>query len=249
MAIQSIIAWTNSTFNPWMGCMKVSAGCKNCYAETLTKNRMGLDLWGPDSKRQRTTKSYWRQPFKWAKEARLAGERRRVFCGSLCDIFESHPTADAIRPEVWEIIRQTPELDWQLLTKRPENIEARLPSDWPMANVWLGTSIEDRKSCARRDILVKIPAVVHFISAEPLIEDIAGTLDLQDIEWILVGGESGPGFRPMEKRWALNIEESCKKSGTAFFFKQSAAYRTEMGTELDGRIARSYPQPQFNILA
>jgi len=244
----SIIAWTNNTFNPWMGCQKVSAGCKNCYAETLTKNRMGLDLWGPGSKRQVTSDSYWRQPFSWAKEARLAGERRRVFCGSLCDIFEDHPTADQTRPRVWEIIKATPELDWQLLTKRPENIASRLPAGWPLRNVWLGTSIEDKKACARRDELVKIPAVVHFLSLEPLLEDIAGTLNLDDIEWALIGGESGPGFRSMDHQWARNLRIACEKNGTAFFFKQSSAFRTEMGILLDGEVVRNYPTPQFQIL-
>jgi protein gp37 len=248
MAENSIIAWTNNTFNPWMGCVKVSAGCKNCYAETLTKNRMGLNLWGPGTERKVTTDAYWRQPFSWAREARKAGERRRVFCGSLCDVFEDHPTADEKRPELWEIIKATPELDWQLLTKRPENIAARLPKEWPLPNVWLGTSIEDKKACARRDILVTVPAVVHFLSLEPLLEDIAPALNLEDIEWALIGGESGPGFRPMDPQWARNLQESCKKSGTAFFFKQSAAFRTEMGIELDGQIARDYPKPKFQIL-
>lgn len=250
MAEKSNIAWTHATFNPWMGCMKVSPGCKNCYAETLTKNRMGLSVWGPPetTARQRTRGEYWRQPLKWDSEAYQAQERRRVFCGSLCDVFENHELADHVRPDLWELIQSTHHLDWLLLTKRPENIPSRLPHNWPLSNVWLGTSIEDRDRCWRRDLLVQIPAVVHFISAEPLLEDISEDLNLHDIEWLIAGGESGPGYRPMDHDWARNLQKVCKHAGTAFFFKQSSAPRTEMGIELDGEIRRAYPKPQFQIL-
>jgi protein gp37 len=245
MAENSLIAWTTHTWNPWVGCVRVSPGCQHCYAETLVKNRMGKpQLWGPKQTATRQVKKDWSEPRRWAKKATQAGERHRVFCGSLMDFFEDHPIADATRPRVWEEIRNTPELDWLLLTKRPENIPDRLPSGWPFANVWLGTSIEDIKRCDRAQELVKTPAAVHFISAEPLLEDISEDLNLSDIEWLIIGGESGPGWRPMKHEWARNLIAKCRQHNVAPFFKQSAAPRTEMGIEIGGFIIREYPTPK-----
>jgi protein gp37 len=247
MGDNTIIAWTNYTFNPWIGCMEVSPECENCYARVLVSGKMGMrGHWGPATTASRhvTSDSYWRQPFRWAKEATACKERRRVFSGSLCDVFEAHPVADATRPRLWKVIRETPNLDWLLLTKRPLNIADRLPPDWPYRNVWLGTSIGMRQYAFRAQQITRIPAVVHFISAEPLLEDVAPVLDLSDIEWLIVGGESGPGYRPMDVRWARNLKAKCDAAGTAYFYKQSAAPRTEMGIELDGKIVRHYPKPQ-----
>lgn len=247
MAEKSIIAWTNNTFNPWMGCTKVSDGCKNCYAETLTKNRMGLSLWGKNGTRQVTSAANWKKPLQWNKEAEKNGERTRVFCASLCDVFEDHPVANATRPKLWELIRKCTWLDWQLLTKRPERIEANLPADWNKTSfngwphVWLGTSIEDMRVAHRADILRKIPATVRFISYEPALGPL-NDLDLTGLDWVLYGGESGSGYRAEDKQWARDMKAKCEAIGTcAFFHKQSAAYRTEIGIELDGEIVRNYP--------
>lgn len=251
MSEQTIIAWTDHTFNPWMGCEKVSAGCKNCYAATLTKNRMGLDLWGPPATTERqVTKAPWQNVVKWNRDAERSGERKRVFCASLCDVFEDHPTANATRPRLWNLIRQCEALDWQILTKRPERIVDNLPEDWGTEgwpHVWLGTSVEDMRVSHRVDILRDIPAVVRFISYEPAIGPL-DDLDITGIDWIIYGGESGPGHRPENKDWARVMHAKCSENGTAFFHKQSAGWRTELGIELDGRIVREYPTPRVPAL-
>jgi protein gp37 len=247
----SKIAWTNMTFNPWLGCVEVSPECDNCYARTLVVGRMGKKLWGKASETDRlvTSESYWQQPYKWMREAKKNGERQRVFCGSLCDWAEDHPTAIATLPRLWELIRHTKDwLDWLLLTKRALNIRKRLPEDWGKGypNVWLGVSIGQRQFLWRRDALVKVPAVVHFLSIEPLLEDIAEDLDLNGIQWAIIGGESGPGWRPMEHEWAHKIVAKCRQYKVAPFFKQSAAPRTEMGIELGGQIIREYPVTPYS---
>lgn len=245
MADKTIIAWTDHTFNPWMGCTKVSAGCDNCYAETLTKNRMGLKLWGPQSERQ-VTKSPWANVKKWQRDAAAAGEIRRVFCASLCDVFEDHPTANATRPRLWSMIRECPDLHFQVLTKRPHNFRRFLPDDWGdegWHNVWLGVSCEDMRVAKRVDILRKTPGVVRFISYEPALGPL-NDLNIDGIDWVIYGGESGSGYRPEDKQWARDMRDKCNSSGAAFFHKQSAAYRTEIGITLDGQIIRDYPVPR-----
>lgn len=248
---KTIIAWTDHTFNPWMGCVKVSDGCKNCYAEDLTKNRMGLALWGSNGTRQVTSPGNWKKPIVWNNAARAAGRTERVFCASLCDVFEDHPTANAARPRLWNLIRDTPNLEWQLLTKRPENIARFLPprswgvGGWP--NVWLGTSIEDNRVAHRAAELVKIPAVVHFVSYEPALGPL-DDLDLTHIDWVIYGGESGARHRDEDKQWARAMRDRCSRSGVAFFHKQSAHRFTERGIELDGEIIRQYPSPAARLL-
>jgi protein gp37 len=238
-----------------MGCEKVSDGCKNCYALTLTKNRMGLDLWGKQSPRQ-VTKAPWKNVLTWNRAAPRnvgvlgKGQPDLVFCASLCDVFEDHPTANATRPAVWDVIRKCQNLHFQVLTKRPERIVDNLPKDWGSGwpNVWLGTSIEDMRVAGRADHLREIPAVVRFISYEPALGPL-DDLDLTDIDWVIYGGESGPGFRPENKDWARTMHRKCSDNGTAFFHKQSAGYRTELGIELDGKIVRQFPTPRGSILA
>lgn len=244
MADKTIIAWTDHTFNPWMGCEKVSDGCKNCYALTLTKNRMGLDLWGGHSPRQ-VTKAPWQNVLKWNRDAGRDGVIRRCFTASLCDVFEDHPTANATRPLVWDIIRQCQHLHFQVLTKRPERIADNLPSDWGLGwdNVWLGTSVEDMRVAKRVDYLRDIPASVRFISYEPALGSL-NDLDITGIDWIIYGGESGPGYRHEDKQWARDMHAKCAANGTAFFHKQSSGYKTELGIELDGKIVREYPTPR-----
>lgn len=240
---KTLISWTDYTFNPWMGCTKISQGCKNCYAALLTKNRMGIDVFGPTKARKRTTDANWRKPIRWNQSAKHDGVVRRVFCASLADVFEDNVQTNAWRPDVWELIRATPWLDWQLLTKRPENIKRMLPSDWGdgWPNVWLGTSIEDNRVAYRGPILTSVPAVVHFVSYEPAIGPL-DQLDLTGIEWLIFGGESGPGHRPMNIQWARDMRERCQSNNVAFFYKQSAAFRTELDPYLDGEIVREWPR-------
>lgn len=244
MGEATAIAWTDRTFNPWMGCHKVSAGCKHCYAETLVTRRDWGDIWGANADRRRTSRANWAKPLRWNREALASGQRLRVFSGSLCDVFEDHPGPNAWRADLFQLIRQTPFLDWQLLTKRPENIARMLPEDWGPGwpQVWLGTSIEDNRVADRALPLISVPSVVHFVSYEPAIGDL-DQLDLTDIEWVIFGGESGPGFRPMNMQWARDMRDRCEAHDprVAFFFKQSAAPRTEMGTTMDGETVREYP--------
>lgn len=173
----------------------------------------------------------------------------RVFCASLCDVFEDHVVANATRPRLWRLIKSTPMLDWQLLTKRPERIAANLPDDWGdgWPNVWLGTSIESNEYCHRADTLRKIPATVHFVSYEPALGPL-DDINLENIQWLIYGGESGPGWRREDKQWARDVRDKCAIAGTAFFHKQSAGYRTELGIELDGEIVRNYPEPLLPVL-
>jgi protein gp37 len=177
--------------------------------------------------------------------AQASGKRENVFTCSWSDFF--HSAADAWRPEAWEIIRACDWLNFQILTKRIERVRECLPSDWGergYPNVWLGVSVENKRFLWRVNQLREIPAQVHFVSGEPLLEDISDDLDLTGIEWFIVGGESGPNFRPMPHDWARRLRDKCHAHipRVAFFFKQSAARWTEMGTTLDGRPWREYPE-------
>lgn len=245
MAAATVIAWTDHTFNLVWGCTKISPGCANCYAETLSKSkRYGtpLDVWGPDKPRRTLGAAYWREPLKWDRQAKIAGERRRVFCGSMFDWCDPHPTVKQELARLWPLISQTPNLDWLLLTKRPEHIGACLPANFPRGfrNVWLGTSIENNDYAGRADMLRRHDATVRFVSYEPALGPL-DRLDLTGLDWVIYGGESGPGYRDHDVQWARDLRTRCDARGVAFFFKQSPAPRTEMGIELDGEIVRAYP--------
>lgn len=230
---RTTIEWTSTTradgtdvpgfsFNPWWGCTKVSDGCKFCYAEALS-NRYGHDVWGPNRPRRVLSDSYWAQPLRWNLEAEATGTRYRVFCASMADVFEEEAPAGQL-DRLWELIRQTPHLDWQLLTKRPQLIAGKLPPDWSQGynNVWLGTSVEDERVLNRIHLLAGIPAKVRFVSLEPLIGPLPN-LPLRGIHWAIVGGESGGGAREMELAWARDIHQQCDQAGVAFFFKQTGS--------------------------
>lgn len=163
MAETSGISWTRSTFNPWMGCQRVSPGCEHCYAETFVTNRMGYNgtrlpqLWGPRGDRKRTRRAYWAQARRWNRAASESGEFWPVFCASLADVFEDRPELVPWRAELFELIDETPCLTWQLLTKRPENIVRMMPGRWVSSpsskipdNVWLGTTAEDQRRYEER---------------------------------------------------------------------------------------------------
>ncbi|MGD9632552.1 MAG: DUF5131 family protein [Pirellulales bacterium] len=253
MAEETLIAWTDHTFNPWMGCTKVSEGCRFCYAESLTKNRMGLSLWGPGAGRQ-VTKSPWNHVKTWNRAAARGepghlgpGKPHLVFTGSLMDWAEDRPDLIEPRRRMFEFIRASTHLHFQMLTKRPENILRFLPDDWGDGydNVWIGTTIEDNRVAHRGDYLRAVPAIVRFVSYEPAIGPL-DQLDLAGIDWVIYGGESGPQRRPEDKQWARDMRDRCwaQDPAVAFFHKQSAGIRTEMGIELDGKIVREFPTPR-----
>ncbi|MCI0722110.1 MAG: phage Gp37/Gp68 family protein [Acidobacteria bacterium] len=243
MADTTAISWTTRTFNPWRGCTKVSPGCDHCYMFTAQRKRQeqtgNFELWNPEIVQRTKT---WGDPLRWQRAAEKAGVIETVFTCSWSDWF--HNKADAWRPEAWDIIRRCPNLHFQILTKRAERMTRHLPPDWGEGypNVWLGVSVESKKYLWRMDYLRRCPARVRFISAEPLLEDLELTPDqVVGIHQVIVGGESGPGYRPMDHEWARRILALCRQQRIAYFFKQSAAPRTEMGTKLDGRTYQEYP--------
>jgi protein gp37 len=239
----SKIEWTDHTFNPWIGCTKVSPGCDHCYAERDMADRLKVVQWGPHGARVRTKPANWAKPMAWNRRhdeffARH-GRRQRVFCASLADVFDNG-VDPAWRADLFALIHQTPNLDWLLLTKRIGNAHqmigealitmtgdtALLPS-WPWPNVWIGASIVNQEE-ADRDIpkLLQVPARVRFLSMEPLL----GPVDLRQahvapvrlprVDWVIVGGESGPAARPIHPDWARDLRDQCAAAGVPFLFKQ-----------------------------
>ena len=223
MARNSKIEWTDHTFNSWWGCTKVSPACDHCYAETWAK-RVGLDVWSAGKPRRFLSEAYWKQPYRWNKEAGQANRRARVFCASMSDVFEWKKELTPWRHRLWKLIEETPHLDWLLLTKRP-HLAARLTpwdNQWPH-NVWLGTTVEIQKWLDKRlPHMEKIPARVRFLSCEPLL----GQINLCDwlgqdvIHWVIAGGESGFKARPSNPDWFLHLRDQCIDYEVPFHFKQ-----------------------------
>ncbi len=265
MAENSKIEWTHHTFNPWIGCQKVGPGCDHCYAEAMMDTRLGRVQWGPHAARSRTSAAYWLKPLAWNAAAKAAGQRHRVFCASLADVFDNHESIeDEWRHDLWHLIHATPHLDWMLLTKRPGNILRYLPNYGDVQpNLWLGCTVVNQAE-ADRDIpkLLAVPAKVRFLSMEPLlgpvtlnylqpgdppveIDALSGTHGVlrphrgtnAKIDLVIVGGESGPGARPMHPDWVRDIRDQCVSAGTAFFFKQWGEFRPPI-TEDDHRAVR-----------
>lgn len=233
MAKNSRIEWTTHTFNPWWGCVKVSPACKHCYAESWAK-RVGQPVWGIRADRRFFGDTHWNEPLRWDREAARSGERARVFCASMADVFEDRRDLDPWRDRLWTLIEATPNLDWLLLTKRPQHVAGTVPWDdrWP-ENVWLGTTVEDQE-CAdeRLPLLAAIPAAVRFISAEPLL----GPVDLREwatsLDWVITGGESGPKARPSSPSWFRDLMNQCMATGIAFHFKQWGDWAPGQGVPL-----------------
>lgn len=254
MSADTKIEWCHATFSPWRGCQRVSPGCEHCYAETLSaRNPSVLGTWGPNGSRVIASESYWRQPLAWDRAAAKAGERRRVFCASLADVFEDREELVPSRHRLFRLIKATPWLDWLLLTKRPEIAHRLLPVEARehgehafFPNVWLGVSVEDQQRADERiPVLLDTPAAVRFLSIEPML----GPVDLGPkmccdgrdcacmgkptdlplicggscdnwIDWVIVGGESGPGARPCDIAWVRSIVAQCRAAGVACFVKQ-----------------------------
>lgn len=252
MGRTTTINWTDATWNPWWGCVRVSPGCKFCYAETLA-HRWGLDVWGPTAERRMMSDDYWKKPVAWDQQARKTGKRVRVFCASMADVFEDRADLEEPRGRLWNLIQHTPNLDWLLLTKRPENIAYLYPAEWPThpidndpapSNVWLMTTTEDQVSFDKRlPHLATIPAVVRGLSVEPML----GPVDLYHfqgrIDWVICGGESGPGARPMSLEWARDLRDQCDRFGIPFWFKQlGSVLARELGAEGKGEALEDIPE-------
>lgn len=246
------VSWCDHSFNPWWGCIRMSPGCEHCYAEAFAK-RVGQAVWGPaqTTPRRLFGPKHWQEPLAWNKAACLAGVRRRVFCASMADVFEDHPDVVQAREQLWATILATRWLNWQLLTKRPENIRRLVPptwlEDWP-AYVWIGTTVEDQQRAEERiPHLLEVPAPIRFLSCEPLLErvDLSAWLRWtwgRLIHWVIIGGESGPHYRPMALEWAERLRMQCEDAGTAVWFKQASGRLPGKGTDALGREYHEFPQ-------
>lgn len=233
MAKNSKIEWTTHTFNPWWGCVKMSPACKFCYAESWSK-RLGQKVWGINAERRFFGEKHWAEPLAWNREAQSSNERPRVFCASMADVFEDRRDLDAERRKLWRLIEQTPALDWLLLTKRPDLVQALTPWDhrWP-ENVWIGTTTEDQEWADERlAALARIPARVRFISAEPLLGPIELGQWAQHINWVITGGESGPNARPSSPSWFRSLLNECMAADIPFHFKQWGDWAPGQGLNL-----------------
>lgn len=284
----SKIQWTHHSFNPWWGCQRVSPGCERCYAESFAK-RVGLKVWGANAERRFFGDKHWNEPRKWNAKAEAAGERHRVFCASMADVFEDRPELAEHRERLWRLIAETPSLDWLLLTKRPENIRRLAPwkamvdevryddrPEWP-ANVWIGTTVEDQKRAEERiPWLIEVPAAVRFLSCEPLLEQVdlenvepyyirdrpdrspyapkiridalrghvKGPDDMLDsrINWVIVGGESGPKARGFNPTWAKHMVTQCQRAKVPVFVKQLGANVVDFAGQLKDRAGGDWDE-------
>jgi len=242
MAENSKIEWCDHTFNPWVGCTKISPACDHCYAENWAKRTGQAALWMGD--RRRTSFDNWHKPLLWNHRAKVAGTRHRVFCASLADVFDNQ-VPEGWRADLWALIADTPSLDWLLLTKRPQNIYKMLPPTWcadGWPNVWLGTTVENQQEADRRiPYLRAIQATVRFLSCEPLLDPIWP--DLTGIHWVIAGGESGGGARVMAPDWARSLREQCAMADVPFFMKQMGGTVKAKMTPIPGNLmAREFPR-------
>lgn len=238
MSKTTSISWCDATANFWTGCFKVSDGCKHCYAEAQSK-RFGKDVWGPAATTPRLRGvAIWKDILKWDAAAKAEGIRRRVFVSSMSDFLENHPMVSDWRTSAMEIIEKLEWLDVLLLTKRPENAPrflSRWYDNFP-PHVWVGTTVENQATELERiHWLLEVPAKIHFVSVEPMLEKI--NLDLrgrnygidyptwsQDIDWVICGGESGPKCRPFNWDWARDLRDQCKSANVAFWMKQGGGF-------------------------
>lgn len=247
MSDGSTIEWTDATWNPVRGCIKISPGCKHCYAETFAERwrgvpghpyEQGFDL--------RLVPEKLDEPMRWRKP-------RRVFVNSMSDLFQQD-VPQAFIARVFETMARAHWHTFQVLTKRADRmreIVAALPPHLAhAANVWLGVSVEDRThGLPRIDVLREIPASIRFLSVEPLLEDV-GALDLAGIHWVIVGGESGPGARPMREEWVVAIRDQCHRARVPFFFKQwGGVQKGKRGRQLCGRTHDEIPRAHLAAFA
>jgi protein gp37 len=234
MADKSHIEWTEATWNPVTGCTKISAGCKNCYAE-----RLALRLQAMGNRRYKNGfhitlhEDVVDLPRSWRTS-------RTIFVNSMSDLFHKDIPLDFIQ-RVFATMRDCPQHTFQILTKRSDRVLAVASKiEWPR-NVWMGVSVEDSRVLSRIDDLRRVPAETRFLSCEPLIGSLAG-IDLTNIHWVIVGGESGPFARPMKIEWVREIFRACRKADVPFFFKQWGGVRKDLtGRKLGGRTYDEMP--------
>lgn len=261
------IHWTSETWNPTTGCSRVSPGCEHCYAEALSL-RYGWSKvpWTAANAGENVILHPDRlgKPLRWKKP-------RLIFVDSMSDLFHDRVSITFIA-QVFAVMAQTPQHTYQVLTKRPERMRLLVGSrqfvedvdgltagllPWPLPNVWLGVSVEDqRRADERVPVLCDTPAAVRFISAEPLLGPVALYTDLGEgeyrwpaLDWVICGGESGPGHRPMNPDWARSLRDQCGAAGIAFFYKQGSGPRPGMNRELDGRMYEEMPVTQQQALS
>ena len=231
----SKIEWTESSWNPITGCTRYSAGCEHCYAETLAKRLKAMG--NPRYKNGFTVtvhRDLFTRPLEWKKP-------RMIFVNAMSDLFHEQIPDDVIL-ELFDIMNKAKWHTFQILTKRADRLRELSPRiEWGY-NIWMGVSVEDKKAIPRCEALKHTGAQTKFISAEPLLESIKD-IDLNGIDWLIVGGESGAGCRPMQKEWVVELRDKARKSETAFFFKQwGGFYHNQAGSELDGKSYKEYPK-------
>lgn len=238
------IEWTEATWNPTTGCTKVSAGCKHCYAETMSFRLKAMGTPGYDNGFEFSLMpERLNQPLKIKKPTRF-------FVNSMSDLFHEEMPYEYL-DKVFEVMKQTPRHEYQILTKREDILADYFKNKKAPKNVWLGVTVENEKSKNRIDVLRNIDATIRFLSLEPLLEDL-GQLDLTNIHWAIVGGESGNKARPMKKEWAINIKNQCFEQNVAFFFKQWGTWGADNvkrskkanGRLLEGAEWNAYPELQ-----
>jgi protein gp37 len=240
MAIGTSIEWTDATWNPVTGCTKISPGCKHCYAERMARRLLAMR-----QPRYRNGFKVTLQPdvlelpLKW----RLP---RTIFVNSMSDLFH-HDVPESYIKKCFDVMQRAPQHTFQVLTKRPERA-AELSGKLPWTpNIWMGTSVENQDYVHRAHMLGEIPAAIRFLSIEPLLGAI-DKLPLEKIHWVIVGGESGPGARPMQEAWVLAIKDACKNANVPFFFKQwGGVQKSRAGRELQGREWNYMPTVRGHI--
>ena len=235
------IEWTDKTWNPITGCTKFSAGCQNCYAEVMARR---LQAMGQEKYKKGFTltlhEDSLQEPMLWKKP-------HTIFVCSMSDLFHKDVSFDFI-DKVMNIIKQTPHHRYQILTKRAERMKEYFSNRENPKNVWLGVTVENKVSKSRIDVLRTLNAPIRFLSCEPLLEDL-GVIDLGNIDWVIVGGESGRCARPMLEEWVLSIKKQCEKQETAFFFKQWGTWGSDgvkrskhlNGKKINGRVYQEMP--------
>ena len=237
------IEWTEKTWNPSAGCTKISSGCKNCYAEIRAKRLQGMGVVGYENGfKFNTVPSRLNAPLKRKKPT-------VYFVNSMSDIFHEEMPEEYL-DRIFEVIENTPQHTYQILTKRADRMLQYLSKRDIPKNTWLGVTVENRKEgLPRIDKLRNLQASVKFLSVEPLLEDL-GKMNLKNIDWVIVGGESGNRARPMDKEWILNVQQQCEAEGIPFFFKQWGTWGEDKikrnkklnGKKLDGKIWQQYPK-------
>lgn len=288
MAEKTGITWTDHTWNPWWGCDKVSPGCTNCYAQAFDA-RVGGSNWGPGGTRRVFGDKHWNEPRAWARKAEKAGVRARIFCASMADYLEDHPVADANRPRLWDLIRETScWLDWQLLTKRHDRLDL-VPIDVRSVS-WGMVSVEDQPWADKRVplLLASDGWKVRGVSYEPALGPVDFSPALSDrivgcahdwpvsgpagvifgvtrckrcnttatqetlhattvsgLDWIVIGGESGPHARPFDVEWARSVIAQCKVANVSAFCKQIGARPMMRADSVEGRRSGDHPEREW----